>query len=350
MDDLECPRCRGRLQEDGPAVRCDGCASLYPSFRGIPDLRTADDQFLSNEEDRAYARELDKDFDRLDFLRLLDRYFDLSPEIPPDLRRRQTGHILSAPSRARQWVESLDQKREGPVLDLGCGPGGFLCWAARAGLARDRPLWGLDIAMRWLLLARKRLDEEGLDHVRLVCGCSESLPFREKTFSGIVAGDVIEHVRDAARTFSEAHRVLKPDARIVLATPNRFSLAPEPHVGVWGVGFLPRRLMAPYVRIARGLDFRAIHTRGAGGWRTLLRQSPFQSGSVEAPPLPSDILTHAGPLTRRLGPLYNRVVATRPGRFLALRIGPMFQIEARRQAPPANPATRPRSTPAKARA
>ncbi|HEU5119316.1 MAG TPA: hypothetical protein VFT74_22180, partial [Isosphaeraceae bacterium] len=128
-----------------------------------------------------------------------------------------------------------------------------------------------------------------------------------------------------------------------------FSHAPEPHVGVWGVGYLPRPLMAPYVRLVRGLDFRAIRTLGAVGWQKLLQDSPFQGGSVEAPALPVEVLPHSGRLMPRLGRLYNRVVARGFGRVLARAVGPMFQIVAYKPAPESTPATRPRSRPATAR-
>jgi hypothetical protein len=41
-------------------------------------------------------------------------------------------------------------------------------------------------------------------------------------------------------------------------TVNRFSLAREPHVYLWGVGFLPRRWQAPYVRWRRDASFENI--------------------------------------------------------------------------------------------
>src|SRR3954452_1731834 len=98
---LACPRCRGTLDED--QWRCLRCASTFRSLRGIPDLRVTEDGFLANEEDWAYALRLDADYDRLYFRGLPERYFDLSAEaIPPDLRRRQVAHIVSAPGRSRQ--------------------------------------------------------------------------------------------------------------------------------------------------------------------------------------------------------------------------------------------------------
>ncbi len=330
MDVLACPACRGGLTPGETSWSCSDCSAAYEAIRGIPDLRTTDDLYMPADADRALARELDADYDRHDFRGLLERYYDLSPEIPRERRCREIAHILSAPGRTRQWIESLGLGRSdtGPILDLGCGPGGFL--AASAGLLPGRSLWGLDIAMRWLLLARKRLDEEGLAHARLVCAGAEAMPFADRAFAGVVAGDAIEHVADQAATLAEAHRVLRPGGRLVMATPNRYSLAPEPHVGVWGVGFLPRRLMGPYVRLLSGLEFRAIRTLGYDEWRDLLRSSPFDDAVIVAPPLPADNLAHEGRVKRLLAGLYNRVAASRPGQGLARRVGPLFHVVCRR--------------------
>lgn len=354
-DRLACPDCRGELVAGagGDTWVCARCGRSARGLRGIADLRTADDLYRSNRDDWAFALRLNEDFDRLDFRGLLERYFDLETEVPPDLRRRQIAHILSAPGRARRWLEALGPSGDRPLLDLGCGTGSFLSATGRElGSA-----WGVDIALRWLLVARKRLDEEGLSHIRLVCGCAERLPFFDRSFGGIVAGDVIEHVADQGATLAEAHRVLSTGGRLFLASPNRFSLAPEPHVQVWGVGFLPRRWMAPYVRLVRGIDFRAIRTLGHGEWTRLLRRSPFGRGAIRAPGLPASDLSPFGPIKRRVARLYNASIATRPGQAAARRFGPLFHVvcerpsdvEARAKAPPATPAIRRRSTPTAAR-
>jgi SAM-dependent methyltransferase len=314
-------------------------------LRGIADLRTGDDLYLRNQDDWAFAQRLNEQFDRRDFRGLLECYFDLDAEIPPDLRRRQIAHILSAPERARTWLAAMGPIGRLPLLDLGCGTGSFL-----AAVGHDvGPAWGVDIALRWLLVARKRLDEEGLTNVRLVCGCAEHLPFRDRSFGGVVAGDIIEHVSDQDRTLAEAHRVLMPRGRLFLAAPNRFSLAPEPHVQVWGVGFLPRRWMAAYVRLVRGIDFRAIRTLSHGEWVRLLRRSPFGRGSINAPGLPAADLAQFGPLKRQAARLYNALAAGAPGQALMRRFGPLLHVVCQRQADEpgcsAIPATRRRSTP-----
>lgn len=352
MDDgfpgLVCPECRSELRDDQDDWSCPGCGARYRGLLGIPDLRTGDDVFMSNQADWEYALRLAEAYDRLDFRGLLERYFDLAPGLPANLRRRQTAHILAACERSNQWLDALALPDDrGPILDLGCGSGSFLMTLG------DRPggLWGLDIALRWLVLARKRLDEVGLTNVRLACGCAERLPFSNRSFAGVVAGDVIEHVQDQRQTLDEGCRVLKPNGRMFLAAPNRFSLAPEPHVGVWGVGFLPRRWMAPYVYWARKIDFRAIHTLGFGEWERLLQRSDFQAGSISAPVLPQSDVEQFGGFKRILARAYNHVVAGVFGQKVARRIGPLFHVVCTReddQSPSANPATHRRSRPSRA--
>ena len=327
-----CPNCRSGLAPGAARWRCHGCASTFRAIRGIPDLRTRDDLYLDNEADWAFARRLDADFDRLDFRGLLDRYFALDPEVTPAQARRQVTHILTAPGRAARWSEAVGPGR---WLDLGCGSGSFL-----AAVGDGRPVAGVDVAFRWLLVARKRLDESGLGHVPLACACAEDLPLLDGSFEAVVAGDVIEHVGDQSATLAEAYRVLTPGGRAFFAAPNRYSLAPEPHVGVWGVGFLPRRWMGGYVRAVCGLDFRAIRTLGAREWSRLLAGSPFGAGSLTVPPLPADDLAHFGPVKRGVARLYNAAVATRAGQALARGVGPLFHVVCEKPAATPTP-TRP---------
>ena len=342
---LICTRCLGPLWESRDVFRCVQCSATYRTLRGIPDLRTAEDEFLPNDRDWAFAKRLDEHYDRLDFAGLLDLYYELSPEITPARKKAQVAHILSASERSETWMRALgDSIARGPVLDLGCGPGSFLAARARAGAGDGRGWWGVDIAMRWLLLARKRLDEKGMTSVRLICGCAESLPFADRAFAAVVGGDVIEHVRSAEATLSEAHRVLNPNGRLFLATPNRFSLAPEPHVGLLGVGYLPRLLMNPYVRLRRKGTFRAIHTRGIGGWKRLLRRSPFGRFKIDPPPVSISAVRESSRVRRVLSVVYNFGLRSALGRAVARRVGPMLHLVCDRAAEePSQPlADRPR--------
>jgi SAM-dependent methyltransferase len=265
---------------------------------------------------------MNQDFEHLDTKGLLERCYDLARPLPADIRQRHMTHILTAPERGQRWFAALGPIGNRSLLELGCGGGTFLTTVGH----ELGPAWGIDILMRSLLVARKRLDEAGLGHIRLVCCCAERLPFQSRQFGAIVAGDVIEHVADQTKTLAEAFRVLEPGGRLFMAVPNRFSLSPEPHVNIWGVGFLPRRFMAPYVRLVRGIDWSGVRSLGFGEWKRLLRQSPFGRGQIVAPGLPASDLAHFGPIKRRLGELYNLAVSSSVGHAAARAVGPLFHI------------------------
>src|SRR3546814_9477907 len=111
-----------------------------------------------------------------------------------------------------------------------------------------------------------RPSEEGASAV-LIAGVAEALPFADGLFSFVYSPDVIEHVTSQPAYLAEIHRVLSPGAPTLLNSPNRFSvLSPEPHVGIWGLGFLPRALMDPVCRLA-----------GKGPYRSEEHTSELQS-------------------------------------------------------------------------
>jgi SAM-dependent methyltransferase len=302
---------------------------------------------MPNDEDWAFARRLDAAYDRLDFRGLLDLYFDQCLELTPVLRQRQVDHILTAPGRVRGWLDRLGDRACGPLLDLGCGSGSFLAAVGR-GVESTA---GVDIAMRWLIVARKRLDHEGLSHVPLACACAEDLPVADACLAGVVAGDVIEHVADQGQTIAEAYRVLSPGGRLFMASPNRFSLTPEPHVNLWGVGFLPRGWMAPYVNLRRGIDFRSVRNLGIKEWRDLLARTPFGRGRLVVPTLTPEEARRFGAVKRAVARLYNAVVVTGPGQAFARRFGPLFHVVCEKWPVPSptNRAIRQRSRPSTVR-
>jgi ubiquinone/menaquinone biosynthesis C-methylase UbiE len=298
-----------------------------PSILDIPDLRTREDLYMPNDQDTAQALKLADAYEHCDFHALLELYFDLNPEIDGAQRRSQLHHITTADSRAARWLEAIGtQLPDGPILDLGCGSGSSIETFLKSG----REVVGIDVAMRWLMIASKRLEQNHCKHVRLYCGNAEALPFPDGEFAAVIAGDVIEHVTDAKATIAEAYRVLKPGGVLFMATPNRFSLAMEPHVKLWGVGFLPRPWMSTYVKMLRHVDFRAIHTRGFNGWQSVLKESPFESFTIRSPSFSDSEIAGMTGIKRKVARLYNRLLSRKSGQFVMNAVGPLFHIIAKR--------------------
>ena len=73
----------------------------------------------------------------------------------------------------------------------------------------------------------------------------------------INATSVIEHVRCPESVLKAVRETLTPEGVFVFDSPNRYDMVdPEPHVGVRFVGFWPRYLQEPYVRLVSGQEYR----------------------------------------------------------------------------------------------
>ena len=73
-----------------------------------------------------------------------------------------------------------------------------------------------------------------------------------------------------------------------------------------------------------------IRTRGYGELRRLLAESGLGRSEFALPAVSAANLAHQGIVGRALGRLYNALRSWRIARPLLLRLGPLFQIVARR--------------------
>jgi SAM-dependent methyltransferase len=238
------------------------------------------------------------------------------------LRQLWLDHEERAPQRGeRRWgqIERLARATgrqpttDGVALDVGCGMGSALFALAR----RSRLAVGVDILLTDLLLARKRFAEAGIDNVALVCGSAVGLPLADESFDVLNATDVVEHMPDQGKFLAEARRVLRPGGVFCFNSPNRFSLVTrEPHVRLWGVGWLPRRWMEPYVRWRLGKPYRGKRLLSFFELRRLLRGAFGRSFTTRAL-VPRPGLAHAAlrPIEALAMPLLpqHNVLAWKPG-------------------------------------
>jgi len=326
-----CPHCRAELEQSREDVLvCRACRRSFPVLLGIPDLRVFPDAYIGIEEDRAKAARLAERFADFDFEGFVDHYYSVTSVVPPQHARIYKRGLLAAPARAEHWLAAWEAEGSGgaeSLLDVGCGTAPLLVVARRY-----RVRVGVDIAFRWLLVAKKRLAEAGCD-VPLLCACAEALPFPDGVFDRAVADSTIEHLKDQRQGLAEIRRTLRAGGRLMLSTPNRFSLGPDPHTGVWAGSWLPQQWTAAIVRRAGGIPpVRKLLSVFA--LRRLLREAGFQDVRISPLEISKKQRAHFSPLLRGILVVYDlfrRLPGTRHALYL---FGPLLQATARQQEQP----------------
>ena len=331
-----CPACRTPVIRQVAGWHCDSCTRDYPVLCGIPDFRLAPDAYLSLADERAKAQRLHEFSQYHTFEETIAEYYRITDDVPPDMAPRFAAYVRAGVSRGFGVLDKLGPGA-GPLLDVGCGAGGLVVAAAQAG----QQVTGLDIALRWLVIAQKRLTEAGLS-AELVCADITAPPLAAESYDRIAATDLFEHLPDQAGGAQSLRRLARPGARIFVTGANRFTLAPYPLAGLWGVGFLPARLRRAYVIRRRGLDTlrhaaltsprqlaRSLATVGFVEVRTSaldvssrqFKQSPgllFVAISVykrlRTLPIARDLMTLTGPAFEITASVAETIPATGPGR------------------------------------
>jgi len=330
---LVCPQCHAGLQPLAEGLRCTRCAKAYPTQHGIVDLRVFPDAYLGLEQDHVRTERIVAALEQRSLADLLGYYWSLSDSTPPALRERFTRGALRAPARARRLLDLLERaglaSRQSRVLELGSGSGGFLVEA----LGRVGEVVGLDIAMRWLHLSRWRFLERGSAVPPLVCACAEQLPFPDASFDLVVCAATFEFIRDSDRVLGECARVLRQPGALFLNAVNRYSFAPEPHVGLWGVGFLPRAWQADYVRSRGRGDF--AHVRPLSYWDLDRRAARhFQGRRFEPAEVADDVVAELPHVARYGVRLYRALKRRAVWRWLLERFGPEWDVVLTRMSRP----------------
>lgn len=235
----------------------------------------------------------------------------------------RTRQVLESPDRLQcafqGWLKPLLGCEV--FLDLGCGPGALLVAAAVEGQQGI----GIDLSMVWLVVAQRLITERG-GRAILAAATAEALPLADNSVSAVVSLDVIEHVADPGAYLRVINRVTGPGGYVALSTPNRYSLTAEPHVGVWGVGWLPRCYQAAYVRWRSNQSYDYCQLLSAGELVRLVRRHTRFQPRVLIPQIPQNEIDAFPPRRARLARMYNRLAGWSCMGGLFRKIGPFFQV------------------------
>ncbi len=286
MEDVEycCPRCKAALTSTTYGYTCAACNAHYPIILGIPDFRVFPDPYIDIVEDRRKAERIFERAANSDFSTLVEYYWSITPDTPREMARRFTAQALAAVERGRHLLNlhsAVKTKLEEPkarVLDLGTRTGGLLMAAAER-------------AQKPVGIAQPQL-------------CIE-----------------------------EAHRVLKPNGVFFATTWNRLALAPEPHVRLWGVGWLPREMGRRYIKLRKGMSYDHVRLLSIFELRRLLRSIPFQNYTIELPNFSAPELKNVSPAQRRAIKIYEWLKPWPLLRGILLIFAPVFYLICFRRPP-----------------
>jgi SAM-dependent methyltransferase len=125
------------------------------------------------------------------------------------------GSRLMAGRIASSYERHLENFARGCLVDLGCG---------KAPLFEEyRPHVSEIVCVDWAAT------QHGTTYLDVECDLNCALPFRDALFDTIVLSDVLEHVAEPAKLWSEMARILAPRGHILMNVPFFYWLHEAPH-------------------------------------------------------------------------------------------------------------------------
>jgi len=104
-----------------------------------------------------------------------------------------------------------------PVLDIACGDGRLIEFIASG---TGRHIYGIDISLSNLIMARKKMEVQGISNrVLLVAGDARQLCFRDKSFGSLIMLYSLHEIRYLSQALEEARRVLQCGGKLIVVDP-----------------------------------------------------------------------------------------------------------------------------------
>ncbi len=124
--------------------------------------------------------------------------------------------------RSVEKIVLLNSLKMGLILDIGCGTGEQSVFLAEKGYR----VLGVDISKEMIKIAKERIkDAKFKDNLSFVIASAEFLPFRDKSFDGIISiFGIFNHIPKVDHAFQETSRVLKTGGQAIFTVVNRWNL------------------------------------------------------------------------------------------------------------------------------
>jgi len=172
-----CPDCKTKLKQKRNSLLCDTCRKEYLLINGIP--------VFIEKEIQQFRDEVTK--------------------------RRE--HIYDKPLCVNEYYSKYVGNWN-TMLDLGCGD----AVSSAAVSDKVKEIYCVDPSR----IALGRIFRRKLDNLYPILATGHKLPFPSNFFDGVFSIFVIEHIKNPKKMLNEIHRVLKPDAQLVISTASKY--------------------------------------------------------------------------------------------------------------------------------
>jgi len=120
--------------------------------------------------------------------------------------------------------KNLNLSNDEFLLDMGCGEGRH---SIGAYIETQANILGLDLSMKDLKIAQKRLNDFDTSNIKSVCQFGEadivSIPLLDSSLDAVICSEVLEHVNSPQESIKELIRVLKPGGVLALSVPRYYA-------------------------------------------------------------------------------------------------------------------------------
>ncbi len=109
------------------------------------------------------------------------------------------------------------------ILDIGCGTGNYTDLFQKVTQAKQYQVYGVEPSEGMVSKARQKNS-----HIVFEQATAENIPFEDNFFDFIYMTDVIHHIADIRKMFSEIQRTLKPQGKVCIYTQSHRQIEARP--------------------------------------------------------------------------------------------------------------------------
>ena len=185
LNKLQCPACRGALDDEEDALSCGACNLRYEVVEGVPSFLP--DVHLHAADTETKTQDLAEE----------KQFYD---QMYANLKGLDDGHCVVY--GYEELYNFMGDLPTGTCLDVGCGAGHHSKDLALRGFH----VTGIDLSPNGIVQARRVAAAEGQE-IDFVLGDIERLPFRDCSFDVVFCSLILHHFPKREKLLAEISRV-----------------------------------------------------------------------------------------------------------------------------------------------